>query len=92
MKLEKEEEQEIAKYVSSLGGLCLKLVIFGKRGWGDRTCFLPGPRIIIFEFKRQGRPNGESAQQKFWRSALQRLGFEWYVVHSADEAKEYLNP
>lgn len=82
-----EEEKRFAKWVNQQGGsYCIKWVAPGTSGVPDRIVLMSG-RAIFFEFKNRGeqlRP-----LQRVWKRKLESLGFEFYVVYSASEAKDY---
>lgn len=86
MRLEREnklEDRSVAK-VEAAGGVALKLVILGVRGWPDRTVLLPGGRLFFCEMKRR-KVGVVSAQQSKWGRVLRGLGFAVYVVDSDEE-------
>ena len=88
-KLERDIERSIVNYVENgLGGKALKLRISGKNGYPDRTCFLPGGQLIIFETKCPGE-HPEPIQKVMIRE-LRELGFNTHVVHSLEEAKRHI--
>lgn len=66
--LESTIEKAVVRWVyENLGIQGLKLKMDGKRGFPDRTWFLPGGQIFMIEFKR---PGGKL-------SASQRVVIEW---------------
>ena len=82
-------EKEFVDYVYLRGGLALKLLIAGKRGFPDRTCLLPGGRVIFIEFKK---PGGRlSFHQKMWISKLKGLGFTVTSTDDLQTAKDFID-
>lgn len=94
MKREREtklEERCVAR-VEAAGGVALKLVLLGLRGFPDRTCLLRG-RVAFVELKRTDGRGVYARQQAHWRDVLTRLGFAVFVVSSDEEfsaVMEYL--
>lgn len=87
--LESEIENQIVRYVKSLGGRCEKLVLASKRGFPDRTCFLPNGKVIFIEVKK---PGGEtSPHQDRWISRLEKLSIPVTAVWSFEEAKDFID-
>ena len=86
MRLEREnklEERSVAK-VEAAGGVALKLVILGQKGFPDRAIFLPSGRFFLCELKRR-KVGVISAQQSKWAGVLRGLGFAVYVISSDEE-------
>lgn len=81
IELERALEDRCVSKIEARGGLCLKLVLLGKRGFLDRTVVLPGRVIFWCEFKRQ-KVGIVSAQQAVWRRLLTLLGFGVYMIDS----------
>lgn len=79
--LEAALEQRCVAKIEARGGLGLKLVLLGKRGFLDRTMIAPGRIIFWCEFKRQ-KVGIVSAQQAVWRRLLTLLGFGVYFIDS----------
>ena len=77
--LEADLEARCVARIEALGGLALKLVIPGVRGFPDRTVLMPGARTWFAEFKRI-KTGRVSAQQLKWHTDLTRLGFSVYFV------------
>lgn len=88
-----ERESAIEKYlvdaIAALGGLCLKFVVPGIRGYMDRLCILPGGVIFFVEVKR---PKGGvlAELQKQRRAEMQRLGCRCYVVKNRGEIDDVI--
>jgi len=74
----KLEDRCVAK-IEARGGLALKLVLLGVRGFLDRTMLAPGRVIFFCEFKRR-KVGVVSAQQAVWRRILTLLGFGVYMI------------
>ena len=89
--LESSLEKEVVEWAASEGGEAFKLKIDGRRGWPDRTIFLPGARIIIPELKRLTGSTKKYEQQKHRVAWLQSLGFGAGFCTTLDEVKELLN-
>lgn len=88
--LESALEQRCVAKIEAAGGLALKLLIPGVRGFPDRTIFMRGPSdaavpwrnvrgVWFAEFKRL-KTGRVSAQQHRWRVLLHQLGFGVYTV------------
>lgn len=77
--LESALELRCVQRIEALGGLALKLVIPGVRGFPDRSCLLPGAQVFFLETKRLGSGR-VSAQQMQWKVTLERLGFGCYLI------------
>jgi hypothetical protein len=88
--IEKERnlEERCVQIVERLGGMALKLLIPGARGFPDRTIIL-NRHIWFAEFKRikSGRV---SVQQKRWIERLGKAGFKVYVIDNEDDFEEAL--
>lgn len=84
MPKESGHEKRYTSYVKRLGGECLKLVPLGLIGFPDRTVFLPGGIIFFIEFKI-GK-NDQQRHQRKWERTLTKLGFQYYVCYSYQEA------
>lgn len=78
--LEKALEDRCVARVEALGGLALKLLIPGVRGFPDRLILGLGPTWCA-EFKR-GRTGKISAQQYEWQNKLARVNVNVYFVAS----------
>lgn len=89
--LESALEQNVRKYIRSLGGQCYKWVCPGENGVPDRICILPKGRIIFIELKRPGRKDGMSERQKKIFRVLKALGCEAWRIDSLDDLKARLS-
>lgn len=87
--LESGIENQIVRYVKSLGGRALKLALINRIGFPDRTCLLPGGRVVFLEIKKPG--GRVSMHQQVWLKRLRELGFVAEVVFSLEDAKEFIN-
>ena len=86
--LESEIEQYLVALVNTSGGLCVKLVASGKRGWPDRIVLLPGGRVWFVELKRPGeKPRG---QQLLRHAELAALGFPVVVLDTKEKVKDFV--
>jgi hypothetical protein len=81
LELESKLEDRCVAKIEARGGLGLKLVLLGVRGFLDRTMLAPGRVIFFCEFKRQ-KVGVVSAQQAVWRRILTLLGFGVYMIDS----------
>lgn len=84
IELERALEDRCVAKIEARGGLALKLVILGVRGFLDRTMVLPGRVIFWCEFKRR-KVGIVSAQQAVWRRLLTLLGFGVYMIDSDED-------
>lgn len=87
--LEQALETRCVERIEALGGMALKLVIPGVRGFPDRSCMLPGARIFFIEFKRL-RTGRVSAQQHTFRVLLHQMGFGYYTIDTDEQFYEAL--
>lgn len=89
LELERALEERCVARVEALGGLALKLVVPGVRGFPDRTVLMPERRAWFAEFKRM-RTGRVSAQQHKWRVMLHQLGFGVYFIDSDEQFESAL--
>jgi hypothetical protein len=82
-------EKHLQVSVRKHGGLCLKLIIMGKRNFPDRTCLMPGGKIFFVECKDTHTDARKS--QSWFHRLLERLGFKIYVAKTKDQVDEILN-
>lgn len=88
LELESALEDRCVAKIDAAGGMALKLVIPGVRGFPDRSVLMPGRHIWFFETKRV-RTGRVSAQQHKWKALLFQMGFPMYLIDddaSFDEA------
>lgn len=88
MKPETKQEKRFAEVIvprSKWDAVAVKLVLFGMRGFPDRT-ILGNGKCFFIEFKSPGEPL--KPNQRRWKRILERVGFKVYVCYSAEEAKE----
>lgn len=88
IELEIDEEEKFADRAFALGCKAIKFIIPGVRNAPDRQVLCPGGRVIFFEFKKTGK-SARRGQKKF-HAGLRSMGFECYVVYTADQAEGYL--
>ena len=84
IELESPLEKRCVQRVEALGGVALKLVLLGVRGFLDRTVILPKRVIFFAEFKRK-KLGVVSAQQAVWRRILTLLGFGVYMIETDEQ-------
>lgn len=101
LELERALETRCVERIEALGGLALKLLIPGVRGFPDRTILLPGTRspaygivtgkgrVFFAEFKRL-KSGRVSAQQHRWRVLLHQLGFGVYTIDTDEQFEDAL--
>lgn len=89
-RLEKYEETDAVKLAKRAGGLCLKLILKGERGFPDRTFLFPGGLVMFVEMKRLTAGSKPSAQQKRWLARLRKLGFTAEVCRTVAEVEALL--
>lgn len=82
--LESSLERRACEYIRRCGGLALKFISPGYPGVPDRICFFPDGRIIFIEFKRPGRTDGLSPQQRRMHLWLKNMGQTAWVVNDFD--------
>lgn len=80
---EKVIEQKLAAAVKKAGGVALKLVSPGFDGIPDRLVLLPGGSIAFVEVKAPGKK--PRPLQLARHRLLRKLGFQVYVIDSADQ-------
>ena len=86
-RLERDEENEAVKLAKRAGGLALKLILKGERGFPDRTFLFPGAFVMFIEMKRLTSGSKESQQQKRWIAKLRKLGFTAEVCRTVAEVE-----
>ena len=87
MTLESTIERYLVKRVEALGGFTLKTDRIPGRRFLDRTCFLPGGRVIVVELKRPvgGRPRRLQAEMI---EQVRALGLECYRCNTKEEVDD----
>lgn len=89
---ESKIEKHLEDGVHDRGGMCIKLVCEGRRGFPDRTVLWPtGPdEPISLEFIELKKPGGVlSKQQENWLEALDAMGYNTLVLSSVEEVDAY---
>lgn len=88
----KEEHIEtyLVNRVKALGGFSLKTDTVSGRRFLDRTCFLPGGRVVVVELKR---PSGGvlAKHQAENIRRLQALGHEVYRCNTKEQVDQCLD-
>lgn len=87
--LEEHIEAYLVNRVKQLGGISLKTDTVAGRRFLDRTCFLPGGRVVVVELKR---PSGGvlAAHQAENMRRLRALGHEVYRCNTKEEVDQCL--
>lgn len=80
---EKIIEQKLAAAVKKAGGMALKFVSPGFDGMPDRIVLLPDEHIAFVEVKAPGKK--PHSLQLARHRLLRKLGFQVYVIDSADQ-------
>lgn len=80
---EKIIEQKLAAAVKAAGGMALKFVSPGFDGMPDRIVLLPDEHIAFVEVKAPGKK--PRPLQLARHRLLRELGFQVYVIDSADQ-------
>lgn len=88
-KTEKPVEDYCRDSVRERGGLCLKLIIMGKRNFPDRTILCKPGKVFFIEFKAPDKDLRKS--QAWFRRLLIRLGFTVYVAKTKKEVDDILD-
>ena len=82
--LEINIEERFVAYVTKRGMWCPKTIVLGRRGFPDRTLFLPDGRVFFIEFKRyRKRPR---ATQNVLHKKLKGFGHAVQVFDTYDAA------
>lgn len=82
--LEAKIEKMLCDRVVAEGGICEKLAPAGKRGFPDRTIFLPHGWVSVAELKRPVGGN-IAKHQDMWRDKFFKVGtVHHYILNSAD--------
>jgi len=87
--LEANIENRIVKYVESIDGFALKLVLASESGFADRVIFLPSGLVIFIEIKRPEKSKTYFMQRQ-WRKRLQRRDFRYEFVESLEDVKRII--
>ena len=89
--LEREVQQPVIKYATSLGIKHIRLY-FGagmRVGWPDVLFLIPGGTALFIEFKATGKRPTKKQQLKI--TLLIALGFSCYVCDNIEYGKKLLN-
>lgn len=90
VKVEKDAEERFVNLAKKFGCRAYKLVLLGLRGFPDRTVLCPGGRVFFIEFKRKNRKFKEESIQGKYQKILTKLGFQYYVCYTFEEAENCL--
>ncbi len=88
MRPEETIEKKFVEECNRLGIKSIKLEIAGDKGAPDQMVFLPGGRVMFFEFKRPDGKGETSPHQIEWLENLVHLGFIAMIVDSWDTPLE----
>ena len=83
-------EKYLCNAVKERGGLCLKLIIMGKRNFPDRTIFCQNGKIFFIELKDIDQ-NPRPGQKWFFNLLTKRLGFKVYVCRTKSQVDKALD-
>lgn len=86
---EKDIEHKLLTEVKSAGGLALKFVSPGFDGMPDRIVLLRGGKLGFVEVKAPGKH--PRPLQTARHRMLQKLGFNVYVIDSAEQIEGVIN-
>lgn len=86
--IESSLEKKLVREVEKLGGRAVKFSSPGRRGVPDRLVLLPGGRAVFIEMKATGKQL--SPLQVKWKERLEKLGFKFCKIDSADGIKEFI--
>lgn len=89
MTLESTIESYLVKRVEALGGFTLKTDRVPGRRFLDRTCFLPGGRVIVVELKRPVGGRLRKLQAEMIEQ-VRALGHECYRCNTKEEVDAVL--
>jgi len=64
-----------------------RYITFGKKGSPDLLVWVQGKSIALEVKTLKGR---QSASQKEWQSKFEKLGGEYYIVHSIEEVRKII--
>ena len=88
-----KKEQVVENYlrdsVRERGGLCLKLIIMGKRNFPDRTVLCRPGHIFFVELKKEGKDATKT--QSWFHRLLKKLGFKVYVCTTKAKVDKILD-
>lgn len=86
--LEADIETRLIAGIHDRLGLCLKIMLAGMTGFPDRTCLLPGGRLVFVELKK---PGGRlSKRQILWHATLRQLGFRVEIIWNFQQVIDFL--
>jgi|SRR3954462_14418388 len=75
-------EEELVRRVAAAGGIALKIVTPGRRGFVDRLVLLPGGRAIMVECKRP-RGGALSLHQIVYHRRIETLGVALALIKNS---------
>ncbi len=89
MNLEKLLEAKMRDKIRALGGWAVKFWPVSLAGFPDRMVLMPKARIYFVELKSESKT--PTPIQKIMHTKLRRLGFDVFVIDSAELLIEFLN-
>ena len=81
-------QKPVVRYAVSLGWLCWKMKIEGRRGCPDYWFFRDGVLLIV-EFKAPGKPR--QRQQELRAEELAAKGFTVHVIDNAEDGRALID-
>ena len=83
--LESYIEKQVIKAAEAAGFIQRKVSYINRRGAPDRWLFGPGGRLIIIEFKAEGKKPDLHQEREI--SRLRALGFEVHVIDNVADGR-----
>lgn len=87
---EKHIERKLVEAVRKKRGMCVKMLCDQLTGLPDRLCLLPGGKIFFVEVKSTGKV--PRPVQKAVHNRLRSLGFEVFVIDTAEGINSIIKP
>ena len=90
MQSENALENKIVRYVKSVGGRALKLILAAESGFPDRTILLPNGIVLFLEIKKK-RGAKVYPMQEAWQERIQHRQITSEFVDDFDKAKSIID-